>query len=196
MSQESQAPGITLYGQIAIDHIVDVNSLLRLGPANDILKIGEDGMLIFKEGSYLETEEAYIPWFFGPLYTYLPGDKYWVDEVARFGGRIREIIEGGFVRELGVPNKDLGGGGPNNAKVLYQVFRNFPVQFIGTYRRRSPEERGQDIWEFTLASMVRTCHLIPLHEHPPINICFEGVGRRWTTGPSSARRFRRYLWID
>jgi sugar/nucleoside kinase (ribokinase family) len=170
---------MTIYGQISIDHIVDINHLLRLGPAKEIFTIGDDGELIFTEGSYLETDETYIPWFFGPLGVYSKdkqGGKYWVTEVARFGGRIRGIIQQGLVRELGIPIKDLGGGGPNNIKLLYQVFANFPIQFIGTYRRKSVEEREADNWEFALKSMVTKLDLVPLHEHPPINICFEGVG--------------------
>jgi len=176
MVEASQTAGMTVYGQIAIDHIVDVNDLLRVGPVTDILHIGKAGELIFAPGSYLETEEAYIPWFFGPFGTYFPGEKHWADEVIRFGGRVIEIIEKGLVRQLGVPNKDLGGGGPNNIKLLHQVFRSFPIQFIGTYRRRPPEERGADIWEYALGSRVSKLNLVPLHEHPPINICFEGVG--------------------
>jgi len=178
MDKQIEAAGMTIYGQIAIDHIVDVNQLLRIGPLRDILLIGEDGELIFSPGSYLETEEAYIPWFFGPLRTYRKdesGGKFWVQEVARFGGNIMEIIHKGLVRQLGVPNKDLGGGGPNNIKLLYQVFANFPIQFIGTYRRKG-ERSEADIWEFAIGSMVSKLDLIPLHEHPPINICFEGVG--------------------
>lgn len=180
MADQTQVAGMTVYGQIAIDHIVDVNQLLRLGPVKDILSIGGDGELIFTPGSYLETEEAYIPWFFGPLDTYQAGLKYWAPEVIRFGGRILEIIEKGqgLVRTLGVPNKELGGGGPNNIKLLYQIFMNFPVQFIGTYRRRPEGERTADIWEYVLGSMTSKLDLIPLHEHPPINICFEGVGAK------------------
>lgn len=181
MVKQSQADGVTIYGQIAIDHIVDVNHLLRLGPVKEILRIGEDGELIFTPGSYLETEEAYIPWFFGPLGTYranVKGGKYWADEVTRFGGRIIEIIQKDLVRQLGVPTKDLGGGGPNNAKLLHQVFVNFPIKFIGTYRKKSREEHEADIWEYALGAMVSKLGLVPLHEHPPINICFEGVGPR------------------
>jgi hypothetical protein len=182
MNDQTQPPGITVYGQVAIDHIVDVNQLLRIGPLRDILRIGTDAELIFTPGSFLETEEAYIPWFFGPLKTYRKdesGGKFWVDEVARFGGHVMAMIQKGLVRQLGVPNKDLGGGGPNNIKLLYQVFANFPVQFIGTYRRKE-EHSEADIWEFALGSMVSKdkLHLVPLHEHPPINICFEGVGPR------------------
>lgn len=176
MSDQKNVPGITIYGQIAIDHIVDVNQLIRLGPVKDILRISDDGELIFNKGSYISTEEAYIPWFFGPLDIYKGGQKYWAEEVTRFGGRIIGIIEKGLVRELGVPTKELGGGGPNNVKLLYQVFRNFPIQFIGTYRIRGGDERGADIWEYALRSMVSKLDLIPLHENPPINICFEGVG--------------------
>jgi hypothetical protein len=176
MSDQKNVPGVTIYGQIAIDHIVDVNQLIRLGPVSDLLRIGEDGELIFNKGAYISTEESYIPWFFGPLDIYDGGKKYSATEVCRFGGRIIAIIQKGLVRELGVPNKELGGGGPNNVKLLYQVFRKFPIQFIGTYRIRGSEERGTDIWEYALQSMVSKLDLIPLHENPPINICFEGVG--------------------
>ncbi len=178
MKNQSQPAGITIYGQMAIDHIVDINQLLRLGPVKNILKIGDDGELIFTPESYIATEEAYVPWFFGPLTTYQPGFKYWATEVTRFTARILKISNKGqgLIQQLGVPNKELGGGGPNNVKLLFQVFKKFPIQFIGTYRQRPPEEPGSDIWEYVLDSMVSKLDLIPLHENPPINICFEGVG--------------------
>ncbi len=176
MNKKNEISGITVFGQIAIDHVVDVNQILNLGPASEILTIGEDKELIFRKGSYIATEEAYIPWFFGPLSTYQPSLKYWVDGVERFGGRIMEIIQQGLVRQLGIPDKKLGGGGPNNIKLLHQVFRNFPIQFIGTYRRRTQEEHEEDIYEYALKFMVDKLDLVPLHDYPPINICFEGVG--------------------
>jgi hypothetical protein len=199
MSMKSQdyRQGVTIYGQIVLDHMVNIRHVFECGDLRPMLQWDSAGNIHVRKNAglstpYVETANAQARRLVFSVDGDFDGDVIRTKAGAKITGHIaiaeidkeEEVLKGSApsgnmwpadrVARFGYPRQVPGGGGTNVSYALYNVFRNLAITYVSVYSKEDVQDR---MILKALEPVVAggSLELQQVDPYPAVNVVVEGI---------------------